>query len=73
MSTNRMIGVVLLVIGVILLVVGVNASNSIADQVTDTFAGRFTDRTTLYIVGGIALGLLGLLMTLFGGGRGARA
>lgn len=73
MSTNRMIGVVLLVIGVVLLVVGVNASHSLADRATDTFAGHFTDRTTLYILGGIALGLLGLLMALFGGGRGARA
>jgi hypothetical protein len=69
MSTQRMLGIVLLILGVILLVMGRNASHSMADQVNNTFAGRFTDRTTWFIVGGIAMGLLGLVMVLFGGGR----
>ena len=64
---------VVLVVGVALLVVGLNASNSVADQVKETFTGRFTDKTTWYIIGGIGLGVLGLLVALFGGGRGARA
>ena len=72
MSTNRLIGVVILVVGVALLIVGINASHSFADKVTDTVTGRFTDKTTWYIIGGIGLGVLGLLVTLFGGGRGAR-
>jgi len=66
MSSQRIGGVVLLIIGVILLVTGMNASHSLADQVSNTFTGRFTDATTWYIVGGIAAGLLGLLMILFG-------
>jgi hypothetical protein len=40
-----------------------------ADQVNNTFTGRFTNRTTWFIVGGIALGLLGLVMAIFSGGR----
>ena len=66
MSSQRIGGVVLLIVGVILLVTGMNASHSLADQVSNTFTGRFTDATTWYIVGGIAAGLLGLLMILFG-------
>jgi drug/metabolite transporter (DMT)-like permease len=69
MSTQRMLGIVLLVVGVIFLVIGMNSSNSMADQVSNTFSGRFTERTTWYIIGGIAVGLLGLAMVLFGGSR----
>ncbi len=70
MSPQRIIGVVVLIVGIALLIVGLNASHSIADQVSDTFTGRFTQATTWYIVGGIAAGILGLLMVLFGS-RGA--
>lgn len=66
MNSQRILGVVLLVVGVILLVVGMNASHSMADQVSNTFTGRFTDATVWYIIGGIATGLLGLLMVLYG-------
>ena len=66
MNPQRIVGVVLLVVGVILLSVGMNASHSLADQVSNTFTGRFTQATTWYIVGGIASALLGLLMVLFG-------
>jgi hypothetical protein len=34
--------------------------------VSNTFTGRFTDKTTWFIVGGVAAGLLGLLTILFG-------
>ncbi|HZL34771.1 MAG TPA: DUF3185 family protein [Tepidisphaeraceae bacterium] len=66
MNSTRIIGVVLLVVGVALLVIGMNSSHSMADQVSNTFTGRFTQATTWYIVGGIAAGLLGLLMLLLG-------
>jgi len=72
MSTQRIFGIVLLVVGVILLIVGINASHSVADRVSDTFTGRFTQATTWYIVGGIGSALLGLLMVLLGG-RGKTA
>ncbi|MDB5174345.1 MAG: hypothetical protein JWN51_3118 [Phycisphaerales bacterium] len=63
---KRILGIVLLVVGVILLVLGMNASHSVADQVSNTFTGRFTQATTWYIVGGIAMALFGLLLTLSG-------
>ena len=64
MNPQRIVGVVLVVVGVILLSVGMNASHSLADQVSNTFTGRFTQATTWYIVGGIASALLGVLMVL---------
>ena len=72
MPPQRILGVVLLIVGVTLLLMGMNASHSVADQVSDTFTGRFTDKTTWFIIGGIAAGLLGLLMTLVGS-RGKNA
>ena len=69
MSTQRILGIVLLVVGVAVLIYGVNASHSMADRVSDTFTGRFTEATTWYIIGGAGSGLLGLLLVVFGGGR----
>jgi len=57
-----MVGIVLVVIGVVLVVIGLNASDSVADQVSETFTGKFTESTTWYIVGGIGLAILGVLL-----------
>lgn len=66
MSSQRIMGIVLLVVGIVLLVIGVNSSHSFGDQVSQTFTGRFTQATTWYIVGGIGAALLGVLLALFG-------
>jgi hypothetical protein len=66
MSTQRICGIVLLVGGVVLLIVGMNASHSAADQISNTFTGRFTHETAWYIFGGGAAALFGLLMVLVG-------
>ena len=67
MSSQRMVGIVLLVVGVILFIVGMNASHSAADRWSNFFTGHFTDSTVWYMVGGIASALLGLLLAFFGG------
>jgi hypothetical protein len=69
MSSQRIFGIVALVVGVALLIVGMNSSHSVADQVSNTFTGRFTQATTWYIIGGIGAGLVGLLMLVTGGGK----
>lgn len=72
MNIQRIVGIVIVVIGVILFIVGMNSSESVVDQVSETFTGRFTKDTIWYIVGGVGLTVLGLLMTVFSG-RKARA
>jgi uncharacterized membrane protein len=69
MSTQRIAGIVLLVVGLGVLIYGLNASHSAADRWSDFFTGKFTESTTWYIIGGAASGLLGLLLVAFGGGR----
>lgn len=66
MSPQRILGIALLVVGVVLLVIGMNSSHSMADQLSNTFTGRFTDNTTWYIVGGIVLAITGASLAMFG-------
>jgi uncharacterized membrane protein YidH (DUF202 family) len=66
MNSQRIFGIVLLIVGIGLLVVGVNSSHSVADQVSNTFTGRFTQATTWYILGGIAVAVVGLFALLTG-------
>jgi len=72
LNAQRIVGIVLVVLGVVLIVIGVNSSESIVDQVSETFTGRFTQKTMWYIVGGIAAAVLGLAMTVYRGGRSMR-
>jgi hypothetical protein len=72
MSPTRIFGIVLLVVGIVLFIVGMNASHSVGDQISNSFTGKFTQNTAWYIYGGLAAGLAGLLMVVFGV-RGDRA
>ena len=69
MGSSRIFGVVLLVAGLALLIVGINASHSTADTLSKTFTGKFTEKTTWYMLGGGAAALFGLLMVVMSGKR----
>jgi len=53
MSGRQVVGIVLAVLGVVLLYFGLTASDSLVDQASKTFTGRFTQRTMIYIILGI--------------------
>jgi hypothetical protein len=67
MINQRTLGLILLVGGVVLFVVGMNSSDSVADQFSEFFTGRYTDATNWYLFGGIAAGIVGLGLLSFGG------
>ena len=69
MSPQRILGLLLLVAGVAILLFGLNASNSVVDQVKEGVTGKFTDKTTWYIVGGLAAAVLGGVLLVAGRGR----
>ena len=69
MSPQRIFGLLLLVAGVAILLFGLNASNSVVDQVKEGVTGKFTDKTTWYIVGGLAAAVLGGVLLVAGRGR----
>jgi len=64
MGGQKLLGIILVVIGIILLVFGFNASQSLGDQVTETFTGRFTDETMWYIIGSAVAVVVGGFLAL---------
>jgi len=67
--TNKTIGVALLVVGVILAFYGISASESFASEVNEAVTGTPTDRAVWFLVGGAALGVVGLVLLLRPGRR----
>ncbi len=61
MSSNKIIGIVLLVIGIVLLYFGYQSSQGLDDQVSEALTGRFTDTTTWYYLLGAAGAIVGLV------------
>jgi hypothetical protein len=73
MSGKRVLGLVLLVVGLVLFAIGLNATDSVTEEVSEGLTGRFTDTTTWYLLGGLAMALAGGAMSLFGGGKARSA
>ena len=69
MNSQRLLGLVLLVAGGLLLYFGLQATDSISESVKEGFTGKFTDKTTWFIVGGAASAVVGAVLAFFGGGR----
>ena len=67
MSPLRIVGIVMIILGIILFIVGLNASDSLADRMSNFFTGRFTETTMWYMIGGIALAVGGGMLAAFGG------
>lgn len=70
--SQRLLGIILLVAGILLLAFGINASDSVADTLSEGFTGKFTDSTMWYLIGGAALAVAGAALA-FSGGRKVRA
>ncbi len=66
MSTTKLAALVLIVVGGILLYFGYSASESAFESVTESVTGRFTDQTTMYLIGGAACAVVGAGLLLFG-------
>ena len=66
MSTNRIVGIALLVVGIILLVLGLQATDSVGESIREGITGKFSDKTTWYIVGGALVTVVGAGMAFLG-------
>lgn len=62
MSTRKAVGYALLVAGVLLIVFGIQASQSLASELSETFTGSPTNRAIWMIVGGVAATVLGAIL-----------
>lgn len=69
MSAARVLGVILIGLGAVLIILGITASRSLADNLSNAFLGHMTRSTMWYIFGGIALAVVGLILTTGAIGR----
>lgn len=66
MSQRQIIGICILVVGVILLYFGYNATQSVGEEMAETFTGRYSDETTWYLILGAVGVIAGLLIAVTG-------
>jgi len=68
MNSQRLFGLVLFVLGLVLLIIGISATHSVTDSVKEGPTGKYTDSTMWYILGGLALSIVGGAVAFLGGG-----
>ena len=66
MSTTNLAALVLIVVGGGLLYFGYSASGSALESVTESVTGRYSDGTTMYLIGGAVCAVIGAGLLLFG-------
>lgn len=64
MTIQSILGVLMLVAGASALYFGYQASQSVSDQLFETFTGTFTESTTWYLIAGAAASLGGLVLLM---------
>ncbi len=64
MGSQKLIGIVLIVAGLIMLYFGWQSSQSLGDQVVETFTGRFTEGTMWFLIVGAVATVAGLFLTV---------
>ena len=67
MNSQRILGLVLFAVGGVLLYFGLNATDSVTEHVSESLTGKYTDKTTWYLLIGLAMALVGSAMALIGG------
>lgn len=69
MHWTRILGIALIVAGAIMLFMGWNATESLTEQASEALAGRYTDDTRMYLIGGAVAAVVGFLLLFFGAKR----
>ncbi len=64
MSTNKIIGIVLLVLGGVLVFFGLNATEAPMEELSEAVTGRYSDQTMYYLIGGAVSAVVGLVLLL---------
>jgi hypothetical protein len=64
MSTNKILGIALLVLGGVLIYFGINATDAPIEKLTESVTGKYSDETMYYLIGGGISAVVGLVMLL---------
>lgn len=62
MNTSKLIGIGLLVLGGVLLFFGLNATQSVGEELSEAFTGKYSEGTMFYLIGGGIAAVAGLFM-----------
>ncbi len=71
MSARAIFHFALVIVGTIYLLCGFAFAGSTGDAVRLAVAADFSEKSTLYVVGGYSLAVAGLVLTIAGPGRGS--
>ncbi len=66
MRAQLWIGLLLVVAGIVLLVLGINATQSTGEELRETWTGHYSDRTTWYLIIGVAGIVIGGILAILG-------
>jgi hypothetical protein len=69
LSPQRIFGLVLLGVGIVLLLLGIQTPEPVVDTAKEGAVGPNLDRAMWYLVGGSAMALVGIALSLLGGSR----
>lgn len=64
MSTNKIIGLVLLVLGAVLVFFGLNAADAPLEEASEALTGRYSNETMYYLIGGAVAAVVGIVLLL---------
>jgi hypothetical protein len=64
MSTNKIIGLVLLILGAVLVFFGLNAADAPLEEASEALTGRYSDETMYYLIGGAVAAVVGIVLLL---------
>ncbi len=64
MSTNKIIGLVLLVLGAVLVFFGINATEAPLEEASEALTGSYSDETMYYLIGGAVAAVVGIVLLL---------
>lgn len=65
MSTAKIIGLVLFLVGLALLFFGWQSTQSFTEGAREAITGRYSQETMVYLIGGGASAVIGLLLLIF--------
>jgi uncharacterized protein YjeT (DUF2065 family) len=69
MSSNKIAGIILIVVGAVLLYFGLQATGSFAGEMQEAVTGRYSNETMFYLIGGGVALVVGIVMVTRRGRR----
>lgn len=64
MNLARLLGIAIAAAGIVFLVAGLNATDAPLEHLSQTFTGKYTQETIMYIAGGLAAIVAGIVVAV---------